>query len=87
MIGRRRIEVEEIEPGVIALSGRVLYPFYLEAPKGWGLEPLVDQQLGGLIMWIPGMLVFWVAITVVFFRWTKDEYRAWRVDPEAPSPQ
>ena len=27
---------------------------------------------------IPGMLIFWVGITAVFFRWTKDEYMGWR---------
>ena len=24
----------------------------------WGLTPLADQQLGGLLMWVPGGLVF-----------------------------
>jgi hypothetical protein len=28
-------------------------------------------------MWIPGMLIFWVGISAVFFRWTKDEYASW----------
>jgi len=31
-------------------------------------------------MWIPGMLLFWVGITAVFFRWTKDEYVGWRAE-------
>jgi hypothetical protein len=29
-------------------------------------------------MWIPGMLIFWVGISAVFFRWTKDEYSSWK---------
>jgi len=28
-------------------------------------------------MWIPGMLIFWVGISAVFFRWTREEYRSW----------
>jgi len=61
----------------ITLSDSVFYPWYAVAPRVSSLSPLDDQRLGGLIMWIPGMLIFWVAITVVFFRWTRDEYRSW----------
>jgi len=35
----------------------------------WGVSPLVDQQLGGLLMWVPGGLVYLGAIGVIFFRW------------------
>lgn len=58
---------------LITLSSEVLYPFYETAPRVWNLSPLDDQQLGGLIMWIPGGVVVWVAITVVFFRWANRE--------------
>ncbi len=34
------------------------YPGYAFSPNLWGLSPLQDQQLGGLIMWLPGGLVF-----------------------------
>ena len=61
----------------ITLSDSVFYPWYEMAPRVTSLTPLDDQRLGGLIMWIPGMLIFWVGISAVFFRWTKDEYRAW----------
>jgi len=61
----------------ITLSDTVFYPWYEVAPRISSLSPLEDQRLGGLIMWIPGMLIFWVGITAVFFRWTKDEYGAW----------
>jgi putative membrane protein len=61
----------------ITLSDSVFYPWYEVAPRVSSLSPLEDQRLGGLIMWIPGMLIFWVGITAVFFRWTKDEYGSW----------
>jgi putative membrane protein len=71
---------------LITLSDDVLYGFYAAAPRITELSAIDDQRLGGLIMWIPGMLIFWIAITAIFFRWTKDEYRSWKLDPEAPSP-
>jgi len=68
----------------IAVSDQVLYPWYAAAPRITALSPLEDQRLGGLIMWIPGMLIFWIAISVVFFRWTREEYRGWKAaEPEA----
>jgi putative membrane protein len=66
----------------ITLSDTVFYPWYEAAPRITSLSPLEDQRLGGLIMWIPGMLIFWVGISAVFFRWTKDEYRSWGRDGE-----
>src|SRR6266568_6633209 len=54
----------------ISMAGSVLYPYYAAAPRVWeALTPHIDQHLGGLIMWIPGGLVFLIAISVVFFRW------------------
>ena len=75
-----------IVSALITLSDNVLYTWYAAAPRITALSPLDDQRLGGLIMWIPGMLVFWIAITAVFFRWTKEEYQSWKRDPQAPSP-
>ena len=53
----------------ITMADTILYPAYSSAPRIWGMSPLDDQQLGGLIMWIPGGVVFYVILTVVFFRW------------------
>jgi putative membrane protein len=55
---------------IIAMADSLLYPFYARAPRVWSsLPPQADQNLGGLIMWIPGGMVFLIAIAVVFFRW------------------
>jgi putative membrane protein len=54
----------------ISMADGILYPYYAAAPRIWAtLTPRVDQHLGGLIMWIPGGLVFLIALSVVFFRW------------------
>ena len=58
---------------LITLSERVLYPFYAAAPRVWGLTPLADQQLGGLLMWVVGTIYLWVAASVVWFRWAARE--------------
>lgn len=64
----------------ITLAEEVLYPFYAGAPRLFGLTPLGDQRAGGVIMWVPGTLVFLIAITFVFFRWVRAE-----AEPEEPS--
>jgi len=53
----------------IAMADHVLYPAYSIAPRMWGITPLSDQQIGGLIMWVPGGLLFYVVMTFVFFKW------------------
>ena len=57
----------------IVYSDHILYPAYASAPRLWGLSPLADQRLGGLIMWIPGGLFFYLLTSVIFFKWTASE--------------
>ena len=67
----------------IAMADHVLYPAYAAAPRIWGLSPLEDQLFGGLVMWIPGGLVFAVVLSVVFFKWSsrgEDSTAAAQVD-------
>ena len=55
---------------LISMADGMLYPYYAAAPRVWPwLTPHADQHLGGLIMWIPGGLVFLLAVSVIFFRW------------------
>jgi putative membrane protein len=58
---------------LIANADQVLYPFYESAPRLFGLTPLEDQRLGGLIMWVPSGIVPLVIFTVVYFRWVAAE--------------
>lgn len=56
-----------------------LYPAYLQPHDSlrllsllrdqWGLTPAADQQLGGLLMWVPGNLAYLWAFIVVLARW------------------
>jgi len=60
----------------ITLAAAPLYPFYAAVPRLFGLSVMDDQQMGGLIMWVPGGLVFWIAMTVVWFRWSRRDEEA-----------
>ena len=54
----------------------LLYPFYAAAPRLYGLTPVADQRLGGLLMWVPAGTVPLIAFTIVFFRWAATEAEA-----------
>jgi putative membrane protein len=62
-----------ISAALITFSKDELYQWYVEAPRIFAISPLDDQRLGGLVMWVPGGLMLWIAITVVYFRWTVPE--------------
>lgn len=53
----------------IVMADSALYPAYASAPRVWGISPMMDQQSGGLIMWIPSGIFFYSVMTVVFFKW------------------
>lgn len=44
--------------GAITMVPRPLYAAHASTTWAWGLSPLEDQQLGGLLMWVPGGLLF-----------------------------
>jgi cytochrome c oxidase assembly factor CtaG len=46
---------------LIALARRSIYPLQSEAAVQWGLTPFEDQQLAGLIMWVPFGLIYAIA--------------------------
>ena len=61
---------------LVSGASQPLYPTYALAPRVVDLTPLVDQQLGGLIMWVGGGVYFLVATGVVFFVWASREEAA-----------
>jgi putative membrane protein len=52
-----------------------LYAPYLYAPRVWGLSPATDQQLGGLLMWVPVSLYMIVIMSILFIRWMQQQER------------
>jgi cytochrome c oxidase assembly factor CtaG len=60
---------------LLTFARSVWFRGYLETTYAWGLTPLEDQQLGGLIMWIPAGLVYIVAGLALFAGWMREAER------------
>jgi len=57
-------------PGVIMLfAPRAICTMPAEDAARFGLSPLSDQQLAGLLMWVPANLVFFGIAAFLFARW------------------
>jgi putative membrane protein len=50
-----------------------LYDVHRPGALAWGLRPLADQQLAGLIMWIPAGAFYVVAMGAVFLAWLRED--------------
>jgi putative membrane protein len=63
---------------LFAVSARIWYPVYGLGATQYGLSPLEDQQLGGLIMWVPGGLAYVIAGLALCAGWLRQGPRkAW----------
>jgi putative membrane protein len=60
---------------LLTLSTKAIYPAYAATTTSWGLTPIEDQQLGGLIMWIPAGIVYIFAALVMFAAWLRESDR------------
>lgn len=61
---------------LVALAPRVLYRLQTVGAGQWGLTPLEDQQLAGLIMWIPAGLLYAVAALACAGAWVARSSRS-----------
>jgi cytochrome c oxidase assembly factor CtaG len=57
---------------LLAFSSALWYPLYGSSTMAWGLTPLEDQQLAGLIMWVPAGLAYLVATLAIAASWLKE---------------
>jgi putative membrane protein len=56
---------------ILTLAGRPLFSWHFTTTAVWGLSPLQDQQLGGTLMWVPGLLLFlWVGVRSLERLWS-----------------
>jgi putative membrane protein len=60
---------------LMTFSRTVWYPTYAHTTQSWGLSPIQDQQLGGMIMWIPAGLVYIVAAMALVAGWMRESER------------
>ncbi|WP_263418637.1 cytochrome c oxidase assembly protein [Terriglobus albidus] len=54
---------------LLTFSTVLWYPIYTERTQIWHLTALEDQQLGGLLMWVPSGLVFIAIGVLLFAKW------------------
>jgi putative membrane protein len=67
----------------ITFASSLLYPAYAHPEdvsgilpvirERWGISAAMDQQIGGLLMWVPGCTVYLTAIMAMFARWYAEE--------------
>ncbi|SDY34040.1 cytochrome c oxidase assembly protein [Citreimonas salinaria] len=50
---------------LLTFAPQPLYAAHAIAPMDWGLTPLADQQLGGLLMWVPAGIPYAVAAALI----------------------
>lgn len=58
---------------LLTFAGNPLYGGNWFDPGGLNLTRLEDQQLAGLLMWLPGGLVYLLAASWTFVRWLTDQ--------------
>jgi putative membrane protein len=54
---------------LLTLSRRAWYPAQSDGAADWGLTPLEDQQLAGLVMWVPAGAIYTVAALALAAVW------------------
>lgn len=54
---------------LLTFAGQPLYPLQAAGARAWGLEPLHDQQLAGLLMWVVGAVGYLAAAMALALRW------------------
>ena len=65
--------------GLLSFSTRVFYPHYADRTAKYGIDALTDQRVGGAIMWVPGDVIFLIAVSACFFIWLETEEREQRL--------
>jgi cytochrome c oxidase assembly factor CtaG len=80
LIGRIAFALSAVPPNmltgaVIAFAQEPIYTYYNNVPRLMGLSVLEDQQLGGVIMWVPGSMMYIIAALVLISRLLQGESR------------
>ncbi len=57
---------------LLTFAPHIWYAAYGATVQSWGLTPLEDQQIGGLIMWVPASLVYLAAGLALFAAWLRE---------------
>jgi putative membrane protein len=58
---------------LLTFASQLWYPAYAATSAAWGLSPLDDQRLGGMIMWIPGGASYLLAALWLMSGWISEQ--------------
>jgi putative membrane protein len=73
---------------LIAVAPRLLYPIYRERAAELGWQPLEDQELAGLLMWVPSGVLFLLCALALLAAWLGEaERRAARAERQPRVPK
>ena len=69
-VGRIAFVLAAVPPNMalgvwLAFNNNVIYTYYEAVPRLWGIDALTDQRIGGVIMWIPGSMMFLLAALIL----------------------
>jgi len=57
---------------LLTLTSNVWYAVYVDTAPAWGISALEDQQIGGLIMWVPAGFVYLAIALALFAAWLRN---------------
>ena len=60
---------------ILTFAPGPIYATYRDAPRLFGVSALADQQLAGLIMWIPPGFVYLATLFALLSRWSREDER------------
>lgn len=80
LLGRIALVMSVVPPNmltgvVLAFATQGYYSYYESVPRLWGFDVLMDQQLGGVIMWVPGSMMYIIAALILIGRFLSQEDR------------
>ena len=80
LLGRIGLVLSVVPPNmltgvVLAFAEEGYYSYYEAVPRLWGFDVLMDQQLGGVIMWVPGSMMYILAALILIGRFLSQEDR------------
>lgn len=70
---------------LMTFATQLWYPIYAERTALWNLTPMEDQQMGGLIMWVPAGVVFVLVGLALFAAWLGEAERRVKIQERVAS--
>jgi putative membrane protein len=63
---------------LLTFAPRAWYSSYVVTAPGWHLTALEDQQIGGLIMWIPAGTLLLISALILLVQWMNESQTRWQ---------